>query len=358
MQAALRIVSTSLMNEREFAALVDRRVWLSNTLAKLPLSCSVLMYGSAISGTAYSNADVDFALGFPSDEADSRVGAFRVLPRENHINVLNQVYTELCKVDGIRLQRIFTARVPILQFIPDLAQAQGENSRANPDILLRSSKRLQVKAESKAPHTQHFDISASLDGCRNSLLVREYMEKYPRLRALTLVLKLWARRQKFLNARRGWISPYALTIMVVHFGIAKGISEAIDADSINAKLHIPATHLPFEQLVHTDVESSLQSDLQEFFRYYSLDFDFDAQVVDIRHKDALTRKSEWLELPEVASLSEKERWHLLGYEVLLIRDPYEGHSLGRSVDFFRGESLREAFRLAAQHGIDWNEICG
>jgi hypothetical protein len=36
---------------------------------------------------------------------------------------------------------------------------------------------------------------------------------------------------------------------------------------------------------------------------------------------------------------------------MMIRDPFENHSLGRSVEFFRGEALREAFRLAAIKGL-------
>ena len=291
----------------------------------------------------------------------------------------------------VKLQRIFRARIPILQCIPPertrtlLAVPQtpkavdGEERTAvgPPSSLLSSSKPAPAPlgiSSAKTAHSSpsylvhsamapvikkglHFDLSLSLDGIKNSLLLRHYMEQYPRLRGVTLLLKRWARRHRILNARRGWISPYALTVMVVHYMHASGrVSELIPTDSVNDQLRAMAsrarasdmtssslnnvedvamtTILPIEAML-ASVDDVLD-DIKGFFDFYSGDsssslFELDADVADIRTVDRMRTKEQWLATSVrdggLMELSEKERWHQIGYGVMMLRDPYEGHSL-------------------------------
>jgi hypothetical protein len=280
-----------------------------------------------------------------------------------------------------------------------------------------------------------FDVSASLTGCRNSLLLREYCERYPWLRSLCLVLKSIGRRggsRAILNARGGWLSPYALTVMAIHFVAERGLVERVDPAVVEPKLGL-LTQSPFDALemqggldallreraawmrtaeasstVVVDdfaaqhglvsplslepatAEELLERDqalgedqcmaelLRGFFAYYA-DFDFDTQVIDIRPDGVrLKTRDEWEaairaevaaaerecpgdvgaqekllgapasvqtgEMHKGRPLVDRTLWHRLGHDVVLIRDPIETHSLGRGVDFFRGEALREGFR--------------
>jgi hypothetical protein len=439
---AIAYISKNLLSGSEFANFTLHREWLENALrldAKPYLGQlgepTVLLYGSAIAGTAFVRGDADFAVAFRTQiplETDSsislgstpgqtptprveteRFGDFHVVKRDQHPEVLNALYDSLVKHTGSRFQRIFKARVPILQFSPELSILQSVNStelvqEAEGDAdaaaalqsiedsksssasatetveeavvakgssvkLDRSSKRLSdlvsstnqksnepgkntgvsaSQANSRKP--QQLDLSLSVDGCRNSLLIRQYMQQYPVLHLLTMTVKLWGRHQKLLNARSGWLSPYALTVMALHYAIeAKLVPTILDELAVNELLGNPPSLLPFPSS-HAEFQKDsfdFESILKGFFEYYSGPFDFDTDVVDIRSRQRITKKVEWFSEEENKTLTEAQKWHRVGYQVMMIRDPFENHSLGRSVEFFRGEALREAFRLASIKGL-------
>eukprot|EP00658_Telonema_sp_P-2_P083804 TRINITY_DN9169_c0_g1_i6.p1 TRINITY_DN9169_c0_g1~~TRINITY_DN9169_c0_g1_i6.p1 ORF type:complete len:475 (-),score=129.88 TRINITY_DN9169_c0_g1_i6:362-1786(-) len=79
---------------------------------------------------------------------------------------------------------------------------------------------------------EHYDLSLAISGVQNSLLLRHYMERDPELRAAALMLKYWGRKRRLLNARRGWISPYALSIMFVHYYVE---SQKLVAEKLKAE---------------------------------------------------------------------------------------------------------------------------
>jgi hypothetical protein len=418
----------------------------------------VLMYGSSVAGTAFTHADADFCLLFPtaavgeeSSEMFGRSCGFVTLSRDIHPPALCALYDHLVAHGAVgdqkrhfsaespespttpqeseqeekenqsrlRLQRIFRARVPILQCLPpaDLTTAfliagtavdapptpnhsttEKETSVTSPfaglsattpmprTLTLRSPpehirSRSHLVESLPAPSPRKgsvvFDVSLSLDGCKNSLLLRLYMQRYPRLRGLTLMLKRWARRHRVLNARRGWISPYALTVMAIHFmKETNRIADLLPTDAVNEALQAISsealatgggvTHQALTTILDSEpmlaAADQLQDDLRAFFLFFSggpspdasqVAFDMDEDVVDIRpaSEQRMATKQQWLSSPVAAGglleLSEKDRWHRIGYGVLMLRDPYEGHSLGRSVEFFRAESIREGFRLAS-----------
>ncbi|KAG5505837.1 hypothetical protein JKF63_05173 [Porcisia hertigi] len=187
------------------------------------------------------------------------------------------------------------------------------------------------------------------------------MASDPRLRLGLLSAKQWGQEHQILNARRGWISPYALSIMYIHFMKETGrtslaFEEGVVSQRVNSIVSIAAESegdisqvdelasvLPLQEANL----SLVQRDVFDFFAFYGTpgEFDFDASVVDIRSQGRFTSKDEWC--ASVDGLDEKERWDVLGHEVIFLRDPFEPHNLGRSVDFFRGEELREKFRTAA-----------
>lgn len=451
-------LSQHLMRQAEYCQFLAQRAWLEAKFQNFDLSQAIaevedgatrsllqtvkprlLLYGSSVAGTAFVHGDADYAVVFPApDGLESRITALKVQQSpsaeggsEPHgtkaslrslgvtaglvtVNRLAQpsVLTSLhdSMIQGTagneaanssrpQLQRIFRARIPIMQYIPSLAELQQRNRDVKPssDTTATASTPLQfIKSPSPALKVkeglhqhhkkEHFDISLSVDGGRNSLLIRSYMESYPSLRVACLVLKQWGRQKKILNARRGWISPYALTIMLIHFMHASGrIPSLIDPISSDATLKRVAEQmvmqqastpaavagsygvdeldclLPVEALLQSDTAFNEVADIVHgFLAYYGgadgSTFDFDTHVVDIRTNRRVLSKEEWFTEDENKALSDDEKWHRLGYGVLMIRDPFELHSLGRSVEFFRSESIREDMRVAANNGIDLDTL--
>lgn len=295
----------------------------------------VLPYGSVVSGTSFADGDADYTVSFPITAPDSTASGARVIERERQEKVLSEVFAHIKRQNKdaeLQPQRIFRARVPIVQYA-----RKGDGG------------------------VHKFDLSLSLDGLKNSLLLREYMASDARLRLGVLGAKQWGRENKILNARRGWISPYALTIMYIHFMKQSGRTSAgFEEDQITRRVHeivaaaaksdgdlTEMTEFASTLPLHEADISTVERDIYDFFAFYGDPdgFDFDTAVVDIRSSNRFSSKDQWSEA--IAQLDEKERWHLLGHEVILLRDPFEPHSLGRSVDFFRGEEIREKFRTAA-----------
>ena len=104
----------------------------------IPAQPFVFMYGSAVAGTAFLSGDVDFALGFQKrkaggDNASSESCEFVEIDREQQPEVLGQVYEHLHKQtgDSVRFQRIFRARIPILQYVPVLSDDQLGNASSS-----------------------------------------------------------------------------------------------------------------------------------------------------------------------------------------------------------------------------------
>ncbi|EPY34178.1 RNA polymerase II [Strigomonas culicis] len=182
------------------------------------------------------------------------------------------------------------------------------------------------------------------------------MQVNPRLRLGVLSAKQWGREHSILNARKGFISPYALTIMYIYFmretkRLSCFLDENASAEETSKLLKQADANIktPFYDLlpfVSSDIEE-VRQDVYAFFKFFGDpdNFDFDSSVIDIRNNNPVHTKEKWLDC--LKTISDEERWHLLGHQVLLLRDPFESHNLGRSVDFFRGEAIREAFRTSA-----------
>ncbi|ORC84143.1 putative RNA polymerase II [Trypanosoma theileri] len=354
-------LSSLLLTRKDHARFLQNRVWLQGILEDFSLegvldiprvgtTPCVMIYGSSVAGTAFQDGDADYAIVFPSktsindfsklEKLTLSPSNFLEIRREYHQRVLSSILQHIVKRDlsvDLKHEQIFTARIPIIR-LKKIKKSESEDIR--------------------------FDISLSLDGLRNSLLLRLYMESDPRLRAGVLCAKKWGRSKGILDARRGWISPYALTVMYIFYmQTTKRTVSVINETDVDSKLFPIATQLSdttgtccsefIDVLPCRDAKvSDVLEDLRGFFSFFGdcTKFDFDIDVVDIRTKDKWLSKEKWLE--EMKKFSEKERWELLGYETIMVRDPFESHNLGRSVDFFRAEDIREAFRLASQNNCE------
>lgn len=438
---SLDFISRTLLRQDEFQQSLLKRAWVEEKVHQFSVAPlfeearsagntelaeriasirpRVLLYGSSIAGTAFEHADADFAVVFPtssqlntigaasveiSDTADNLasipvgsmgyVGGMATFPRQAQPTVLTSLYDHIMKRHETattagaphtapRMQRIFRARIPILQYVPSLAELQERNSKLAPTTAPTSVDATAKTAHSESSKKEHYDISLSVDGSRNSLLIRQYMKEYHHLRIACLVLKQWGRQQKILNARRGWISPYALTIMLIHYALeAKVIPAAIEPNSVDSVLNNISKNMcagSSEQFVDPqgrygveDLDVTLPMNFDDtaafegvadiirgFCEYYGgVDdkFDFDTNVVDIRTERRVLCKDAWFSEDEATRLSDAEKWHRVGYGVLMIRDPFENHSLGRSVEFFRSESIREEMRMAAKGSIQLDSL--
>ncbi|KPI84775.1 RNA polymerase II [Leptomonas seymouri] len=339
-------LSGRLLSQQRYLELLEQRKWLQSLLQTFTLEAEkkaenravppiVLPYGSVVSGTSFVDGDADYAVVFPYMDEKTRKCYSVNVEREKQETVLSDIFSHIRKSSSavdLQPQRIFRARIPIVQYL----QKRNEG-------------------DSK------FDLSLSIDGVKNSLLLRLYMLGDPRLRLGVLCAKQWGREQLILNARRGWISPYALTIMYIYFMKTTGrtqlcVSEEDVVERVKAIVDVVAgsrgelegieEFASVSPSVDVDI-STVQRDVYDFFSFYGDPscFDFDVSVVDIRLHNRFTTKDEWYEA--IKNLDEEDRWHLLGHENVLLRDPFEPHNLGRSVDFFRGEEIREKFRTSA-----------
>lgn len=341
------------------------------------VSTPVLMpYGSFVTGMSFRDGDIDYAVCSADclDNVSRGSSEWRAERRERHIDVLNALKKHCMHRAGLSLASGVTLRADII-------------SGARLPILQCCSCSPAVAGTSEM---QKFDLSSTVTGVLNSLFLRDYVVTGGgRLWAGLLLVKMWGRLESITNAYRGLLSPYALTIMYIHFmRTTKRMSVFIDEQNLS-RLHVyrvmlerfrTATHMALGSSgadgMHNDkeedsseaaclnyflcparslslydgpsMESSVTDDVRSFFRFYSDEalFDLDEDVIDVRSRDVFTRRSQWLE--RCREMDARQRWNLLGHEVILIRDPFEEHNLARSVDFFKAEAIRDAFRNAAK----------
>lgn len=330
------LIRNSVGNTTPFTKYNFHRLWIENQMKGFEVpkdfipkdnpSLAVILYGSSVAGTSLDDGDADFAMTFFSCDTSGEYTIMDV-DRNNQEKLLSTVFHHIIREQKIKSQRIFRARVPVIQFQSNVPPYDGFK----------------------------FDLCLSTNGVRNSLLLRKYMESDSRLHLGCLLAKAWGKQSNILNSRRGWISSYALSIMYIYYfqmvlqkdylvDDSKQLTRIVSAchkgkyEEIS-ELNTPVTVGPFDP-------AEIESDISGFFQFYSKGFDFDSNVVDVRAEGRITKKDHWIEC--VTNLSLKERWNLLGHENLFIRDPFEPHNLGRSVDFLKSEHIREEFRLASQ----------
>lgn len=338
----LNCIRSNLQDSCHFAKNNYFRCWLLESLKDYSLpteltkgnsvSLSPILFGSSVAGTALEDGDADYSLVFYSSTNSlfpNNKCHIIEFNRDQQEKLLSSIYRHVDERSSEKMtaQRIFRARVPVVQFC----------------------------SHSAIHKNFKFDVCLSVNGVRNSLLIRQYMESDPRLHIGCVLSKQWGRNYNILNSRRGWISPYALTILFIYYYVMESKKTFFTETDINNHLsHILSV---CDEGRYNDIQSLNSSvplatcdacdvikDIRGFFRFYSTDFDFDSSVVDIR-SSPIQKKDEWID--KIKDLPSFERWNLLGHENLFIRDPFEPHNLGRSVDFLKSEQIREAFRVSS-----------
>ena len=484
----------------------------------------VFLFGSTVSCTALYDGDTDYAMIFTKNveqkpqkvrDDDKNVTEkellneyMLLLTRQAQIEYLNKLYCLLVFAVGLRedasqrsisptesassspgvpetsgadlqddfqkcslhFQRIFCARVPLIQFypgyetkmedVPTEAKGPGDSlvdttdedhaaeaaertpeqflrapfsSLATKKIVIAPKPRVYLKSAPSVILDYKFDMTLSPYGVLNSILLRYYVLAFPCLRPLLLIIKHWGKRQGIINSRGGWLSSYALSIMLIEYLQTKGKVGFIDPfaqtllDAVRRKVLRSEEHqsqcechfCDIEKYIpYADAEVSEECGLllKGFFQYYAFEVDFEDHVIDITQRKGLVEEAQPTSAAQVKQhpsiegscidkivshpavplpmrhktgvleefFTESEensirtqferelahsnqtfdankalhgasrsanaqsgdyRWHYLGYNLFQIKDPYEKHSLGRSVEFFKAEALKELFEL-------------
>jgi len=333
--SVIQFIRSKLMTQERYAGMSARREAFSATYLKSWDGThpsvhrpQLYLYGSTLSCTALNDGDVDFALSIADD--------LRQLSREEQAEMLTHLYSHLVRPSqetskfpfvNQDFHRIFRARVPVLQHVPAVG---------HPDTLSFFK----------------FDLTMSLFGVRNSLLLRQYVKDHPIVRPVILLVKHWGHRQAIIDSRNGWLSSYALTLMALEYLHVRRRVPVIPPDSIRIKIP-PSAYDEWITFHEDHVPEDIQDVMRGFFEYYAHNFDFDEHIVDVtgaplrRGPRGCSPKEEFFTQEENERLTDEEKWHRIGHGNIVVRDPYEDHSLGRSVEFFKAEGFRQL--------LEWSE---
>lgn len=140
---------------------------------------SVMVFGSATTGTCLPTSDLDVCLVIPGCAS-----------RKAHTRALRNIGSKLRQSSGAkrRVEPIFGAEVPILRWVP------------------------------RRPGLRTCDISVNNGlAVANSALLSQYARLDVRVQALMLAVKAWARGRGINNRSQGTLSSFALIMMLVHF---------------------------------------------------------------------------------------------------------------------------------------------
>lgn len=254
----------------------------------------LFLVGSTMNGFGSDNSDVDMCLLVRRTEMDQKNEA---------IGHLEQILKCLKRCDFIQQLELIQAKVPILKF---------HDSIQNLEVDLNCNNAV---------------------GIRNTHLLYCYSRIDWRVRALVLVVKLWAQSQNINDAKNMTISSYSLVLMVIHF-LQCGVSPPV----------LPCLHSLYEGKFtpHTDIHcidiqeeldipafvlqpknrQSLGELLVEFFRYYVM-FDFNQYAISVR----LANKIPIEECRRVRSYkNDPHQW-----KYLCVEEPFDLTNTARSV---------------------------
>jgi DNA polymerase sigma len=266
------------------------------------------------------------------------------------------------------------------------------------EILALPKARVPIVKFQQPKYKLHCDIGINNHlACRNSQLIREYMQADSRARDLCLLVKYWAKQRKINDPYRGTLSSYCYVIMVIHFlmngiHVSPPILPCLQTLDRNPSTDAPVVIDGFDCWYQQDREKyrdfgkansqSLGELLMSFFRLYSHEFNFSETVISVRAACYMEKKK------KVWSVSTKKDKHLvrekrqnethpladtrtnsslcsqrLSFSLqLCVEDPFDvTHNLARGVDpaalyEIRGEFMR-AFRMLASDGASFEQVC-
>ena len=197
-----------------------------------------------------------------------------------------------------------------------------------------------------------FDLSFRVFGIRNSFLLRQYLTSHPCGRPGALVLKDWSKAAGVNDSMHGLLTSYAINILWIYFLVTKEHVAYVDPKSIPENV-TPATDPdpPYNELFDPNLSEAAKGQLYEqmgqllleFFAFYALEFDWNANVVSL-NRPGVTPKAAigWLSTQE--TLLSKHPGKNVRYS-MCIEDPYEDDlNLGRHLGVNRSAKLMAEFR--------------
>ncbi|KAI8811539.1 hypothetical protein BJ742DRAFT_659811, partial [Cladochytrium replicatum] len=284
------------------------------------------LFGSSVNGLGSESSDVDIVLMTTWDDREHGVANMHVLAELLKRNGMKQIYT------------VTKAKVPICKFF-------------DPETYLSC------------------DINVnSMQALPNTHLIWTYVETDPRVRPLVMVIKHWAKRRVLNDAAKGGtLSSYCWVMMVLNFlqmrnppilpSLHEIYFEQLKSDPENVKQNIidGVDCTFFDDLSalrgHGDANhETLGGLLYAFFHRYTVTFDYDRDVVSVRHGRLLSKR--------------ERGWHIdieRMCRFLCVEEPFNpSRNLANSADGVSVAGLREEFERAlsilARSG-DLDEMC-
>ncbi|KAI9251751.1 hypothetical protein BDA99DRAFT_181540 [Phascolomyces articulosus] len=183
----------------------------------------------------------------------------------------------------------------------------------------------------------------------NTRMIKTYVAIDPRVRPLTMVIKHWTRQRALNNAADGGtLSTYTWTCMIINFLQMREppilpVLHQMDNEKHNKKDNLVMID-GLDTSFYSDVDSlrdfgkrnheSLAGLLFAFFRRFAYEFDYETQVVSVRHGRYLSKQEKgWHEGPNK--------------RMFCIEEPFNVHrNLGNSADDASVYGLQTEFRRA------------
>jgi len=240
-------------------------------------------FGSSLSGFGTKTSDFDFCVKGP-----------KCSTIEEGIGVLSKIEMALAREGSFKVEKIFTARIPVLKF--NWKHAGLEHK---------------------------VDISVSNKLARwNTSLLKTYARFDDRVAPLVVAVKKWANSCEINNAANRTFSSYALTIMAIHFLQSVKVLPYLQnkkkynldvnlVDGFDVQFYKP----PYEYIIGFNKNAmSLGELFINFFEYYN-SFDWDEDVVQIREKQMLGKFDKGWTLSPIAIEDPFELTHNLTHGI-------------------------------------------
>ncbi|KAI8336553.1 hypothetical protein BC941DRAFT_427426 [Chlamydoabsidia padenii] len=226
----------------------------------------------------------------------------------------------------------------------------------------------------KVPIVRLFDTESQLAcdmnvnntmALENTKMIRTYVAIDPRVRPLAMIIKHWT-KQRILNdaADGGTLSSYTWTCMIINFlqmrqpPILPVLHQLNNGNNNNNNNNNSGDGDDTEEMFYTDTgklegfgqanRESLGGLLFAFFRRYAIEFDYDDQVVSVRHGRYLNKR--------------EKGWHVGRNKTsLCVEEPFNvTRNLGNSADIRSVQGIRMELNRAMEMlaaGASWNHVC-
>ena len=123
-----------------------------------------------------------------------------------------------------------------------------------------------------------WDLSCQLIGVVNSRVVRQYVDTYPIVQPLCMLVKDWGQATQVINAPERYLSSYAMVLLVLHYLQTVG---AVDILPLDPRVFDLGSTWPVRTTCPAPPIEDVARHLEGFFRYYVFEFDHTEMVVSI-----------------------------------------------------------------------------